>query len=105
MDMDSDSLKTFRRVEQNDSTLTDLWIGNYHWLTNESGNFSSRLGSDFSRFGGYIKENTHLKKLHVVSDHTIIGLKITDRGFFEGLKRNSSIHQKSILMRLLLLMV
>ena len=71
-----------RRVEENDETLTKLYIGDYY-----DGDIS---GSDYSQLGAAIGENTHLKTLTVVLDG--ITLDVTDREFYDGLKQNMSIY-------------
>ena len=80
------SHETLRRVEQNDPSLTKLYLGrdgpqNVHCF------FSSDVmtfSKDFSRLGTAIGVNTHLKHLAVA---------LTDVGneFVNGLQRNTSI--------------
>ena len=72
-----------RRVEENDETLTKLYIGDYY-----DGDIS---GSDYSQLGAAIGENTHLKTLTVVLDG--ITLNVTNREFYDGLKQNMSIYE------------
>ena len=72
-------LETLRRAEQNDSTLTELWIGD----------------EDFSRLGGCIGENTHLEIMDITFGGTISNV-LRERGFFEGVKRNTSICSLSL---------
>ena len=89
---------TLRRLEQNDSTLMQLQIGGRPRLLTTPGwtppaMFNSTNSGDFSRLGDYIGENTHLKHLDV--QHAV-GLNLTNDGFFDGLKRNTSIHMLGI---------
>ena len=72
-------LETLRRAEQNDSTLTKLWIGD----------------EDFSRLGGCIGENTHLEIMDITFGGAISNV-LRERGFFEGVKRNTSICSLSL---------
>ena len=83
--MDSRALNTLRRVEQNDDTLFKLQIGDV-----SADNFNSSDGDDYSRLGAAIGNNTHLTKL-IVDLHNANSLAVEDRGFYDGLKRNSSI--------------
>ena len=72
-----------RRVEENDETLTGLYIG-------DDGDIFS--DSDYSQLlGAAIGENTHLKSLTVVLDG--ITLNVTNREFYDGLKQNMSIYE------------
>ena len=90
--MNLDSQETLRRIGQNDATLTCLQINHsfaYDNTQNGEFKFTSRDGNDFSQLGGAIRENTHLKKLDVLLSGS--GLDVTNRGFFDGLKHNSSI--------------
>ena len=72
-----------RRVEENDETLTKLYIGDYY-----DGDIS---GSDYSQLGAAIGENTHLTTLDVGLYG--IALDVTDREFYDGLKQNMSIYE------------
>jgi len=56
------------------------------------GSFNSSDGRDFSQLGASIGQNTRLTKL-VIKLSDDIALDVTDRGFFEGIKLNSSIHE------------
>ena len=93
--------ETLRRIEQNDDTMKKLWIGDTTLYDDDptitGGTFNSRVGSDYSRLGASIGENTHLSRLVVdlCDDHRghEITLDVTDVMFFDGLKRNSSIHE------------
>ena len=106
--MDVHDRETLRKIEQNDVTMKKLWIGNttcrcgYSTIT--GGIFNSRVGSDYSRLGELIGENTHLRRLEVeFSDdeddydngHEIT-LDVTHTAFFDGLKCNSSIHELNL---------
>ena len=81
---------TLGRVERNDITLDELSIGGYG--TTNYGGFDSTDGNDYSTLGRFIGENTRLTKL-LIRLHPSIALDVTDRGFFEGIKRNSSISE------------
>ena len=100
-DMEDDCL-ILDRVEQNDSTLTVLQIGGGP-SSNEEEIFDSTRPiqrefydqSAYSRLGECIAGNTHLKILYV---NMTGGYKLTsaDRGFYNGLIRNSSIKELTI---------
>ena len=84
------SQETLRRVEQNDETLKELRMGHFGGV-NDDGLYFSRDGNDYSRLGAFIGENTHLTTLNVnVSD--VASLSLAQEDFFEGIRRNSSIH-------------
>lgn len=84
-------------VEENDATLTNIYIGN----TSPSGpesirwiKFNSRLGRDYERLGECIGNNTHITTLEIdVHDtglHTTnVALNVAE--FLGGLRQNSSI--------------
>ena len=90
--MDELSIGTLRRIEQNDDSLTHLYLGK-DWgdfCGDEEGGFNSNFSFDFSRLGASIGNNTHLTQLDVdISD--IPSAVVEDRRFFCGLKRNTSI--------------
>ena len=89
--MNLDSQETLRRIGQNDATLTCLQINHsfaYDSTRNGAYKFTSNDGNDFSQLGAAIRENTQLKKLDVRLGGS--GLDVTNRGFFDGLKHNSS---------------
>ena len=58
---EEDSRETLRRVEQNDATLTKLFIGE------QIGDdvFDVKDNGDYSRLGSYIGQNTHLATLNI----------------------------------------
>ena len=58
---------TLRRVEMNDSTLTDLQIGDVpiYDVASYGGVFVSSNGDAYSRLGELVGRNTHLTKLNV----------------------------------------
>jgi len=89
--MEDYSLETLRRIEKNDDTLIELGICNDHVVISKDNGrfFTSADGGDYSQLGTSIGRNTHLKTLYVKLDS--IGLSITDSGFFEGIKKTSSI--------------
>ena len=53
---------------------------------------SSSSGRNFSALGTFIGNNTQLKCLDF-DFRRRIALGVADRGFFDGLKRNTSIHE------------
>jgi len=90
--MDNYSQETYRRIERNDDTLTELGICNTGANLSDDGRFfTSSNGDDYSRLGRSIQRNTNLRTLYVKLDS--IGLSITNSGFFEGIKNNSSIRK------------
>jgi hypothetical protein len=100
--MDNRSRETLRRVEQDDATLMELWIGSGHDRTfmtlmeeHRYVGFASSLGSDYSKLGEYIGESKHLKKL-VVYSHGLESIPFPSREFARGLQRNSSIRDLHI---------
>ena len=82
--MESYSEETLRRVRQNDATLTQLVI----CYSGEDGGFSSD-DADYSQLGTAIAQNTHLTELQVELHNDG---EIVHEDFYEGLKRNTSIH-------------
>ena len=98
--MDERSQETLHRVEQNDATLTTLMIGTILTRANggeeeEVGAFSSRHGGDFSQLGAFIGQNTNLTMLDIALvqyvDEAFDVTTISE--FFEGIRRNTSIHK------------
>ena len=90
--MNSHNQDTLRRVEENDDTLNMLMLdgGETSTSVDGAGVFNSRVGN-YSELGAAIGGNTHLKMLMVgMSDD--ITLDIIHDEFYDGLKRNSSIH-------------
>ena len=75
--------ETLRRVEQNDDTLNTMRIG--------GGSSDVINGVDFARLGGGIANNHQLIKLSAVVP--MVGLSVTNRGFYDGIERNSSIQE------------
>ena len=74
--------ETLRRVEQNDDTLTSLRLG---------GASDVVYGIDFARLGAGIANNHQLRQLSAIIP--LMGLSITDRGFYDGIEHNSSIRE------------
>ena len=64
-------------IEQNDDSITALSIRQ-----------ANSRGIDFDRLGRAIARNTNITNLEVY-----LGTDITDTGFYDGLKQNSSIHE------------
>ena len=87
--MRHNSQETLRRVNQNDPSLTELSLINSIYV--DEGEFYSYSSDDYSTLlGAAIANNTHLETLAVIlSDDLPLG--VVDRGFYEGLKSNSSI--------------
>ena len=89
--MNNISQETLRRVTQNDPSLTELSLvdnNNY----DSDGKFVSDNSDDYSTLGAAIANNTHLEMLIVtLSDGLPLG--VANIGFYDGLTRNSSIHQ------------
>ena len=87
-----------RRVTQDDPSLTELRFVDNNQNNNifgDEGEFHSDNSDDYSTLGVAIANNTHLKRLAVsLSDDLPLG--VTNRGFYEGLHRNSSIHQLTL---------
>ena len=88
------SQETLRRVEQDDSVLTKLFIGILGSGASVpypfEGGFVSRESNEYSKLGASIGENTHLTRL-LVFTHGIALNSFPSRAFARGLKRNSSI--------------
>ena len=87
--------ETLLRIEQNDNSLTTLFIdGGIHTRDGHGGRFNSRDG--FARLGNSIGTNTHLTNLEVSMRHGI-ELDVTHREFFQGLMQNNSIKKVKLL--------
>ena len=80
------------RVDKNDPTVTEFQIGGKGFDSdmNMLRPSDSSYESAFCRLGGCIAENTHLIQLDIYLSDGIL-LHTTDRGFYDGLLRNSSI--------------
>ena len=93
--MDSDCRKALQILEENDPVLTELRVVDWKGMPSKpsihTGQFNSTNSNHYARLGEAIAMNTHLTKLHV-NNETI--LDVSERGFdgfYDGLKRNSSI--------------
>ena len=87
--MNSHSQGTLRRVTQNDPLLTIINLVDNNYGVAD-GKFYSDNSDDYSALGAAIANNTCLAKLEVgLSDDLPLG--VVDRGFYDGLKSNSSI--------------
>ena len=78
-------------VTQNDPSLTELVIfdsDNNHGVAD--GKFYSDIGDDYSTLGVAIANNTHLEELRVLLSDGL-ALDVTNREFYDGLHRNTSI--------------
>ena len=91
--MRRNSQETLRSVNQNDPSLTELRIVNGIYV--DEGEFYSDDSDDYSTLGAATANNTHLAKLEVILSNRI-PLGVADRGFYDGLKRNSSISVLSL---------
>ena len=82
-----------RRVEQNDPSLTTLTIGGNDGHSDAYTRFASSVGNDYDGLGTAIGKNSHLSDLYISAIAPINGtaLNVSNRGFFEGLKQNTSI--------------
>ena len=81
-----DTEEILRRVEENNDALTSINIYSLE---------PPEVDREFARLGRGIVDNTHLIQLKVhVCERT--PLVVGDREFFEGLKRNSSIHKLTL---------
>ena len=84
--MNRESREILHKVKENNSILTELYMGDgiaYH----EDGIFNSSLGSDFNTLGQYVATNTYLEHLEVNIDD--ISVNATNREFYDGIKNNS----------------
>lgn len=93
------SQETLRRVELNDSTLTNLQVGDtpIYYVASYGGVFLSSNGDVYSRLGELVGRNAHLTTLDVenVGDE-LSALELTNSQFFDGFKNNTSIHTVSL---------
>ena len=91
--MNNNSQKILLRVTQNDSTFTSLTlVGNN---IQGAAKFYSGNSDDYSTLGAAIANNTQLEKLTVwLYDDLPLG--VADREFYDGLKRNTSIHKLTL---------
>ena len=94
--MNNYSLETLRKIEQNADWLIELGICNKDSiLSRDTGRyFTSSDEGDYSRLGSCISNNTNLKTLYVELEN--VRLSATERGFFGGIKQNSSIQELKI---------
>ena len=89
--MDEQSQETLHMVEQNDASLTRLFLNPTNRLQQTYHNFNSSDGRDYSRLGAAIGANTHITTLVVT-----LPLTAANGGFYDGLQRNSSIYDLGI---------
>ena len=83
-----------RRVTQNDPSSTELRLYRRRFIDNNAeynGDFYSETIDDYSVLGAAIATNTQLEKL-IVTLTDDLPLTEADRGFYDGLKSNSSIN-------------
>ena len=91
--MNDNSQETLRRVAQDDPSLTELTLDNNYGADDEE--FYSDNSDDYSALGAAIANNTHLETLEVTSSNDL-PLGVADREFYDGLTRNSSIHELTL---------
>ena len=96
--MDNISQETLRKVEENDPSLTDLWMGRLY--SEDAGGFYSIDARHYSALGTAIGNNCHLTELYISlrdGDHNYgLALDVTNREFYDGLHRNTSISLLSV---------
>jgi len=85
--MNEHSRKVLRSIEMNDTALADLGINEHR-----RHGFNSSNPADFSRLGEAIGKSARLKYFAFTLPNSGV-LDVTNREFFEGLKRNSSIRE------------
>ena len=90
--MDEQSQETLRMIEQNDASLTRLFLSPTNHLRQNFRCFNSSDARDFSRLGAAIGANTHITTFGV-------NLPVTaaNGGFYDGLKRNTSINRLDLI--------
>ena len=93
--MDNNSQEALRRVTQNDPLLKRLRIGRINDFGVNDGNFYPDNSDDYSTLGSAIANNTHLRSLEIRSSNDL-PLGVTNRGFYDGLKTNSFIHELTL---------
>ena len=92
--MRHNSQETLRRVTQNDPSLVELTlVGDSNIYGDDE--FYSDNSDDYSTLGAAIANNTHLENLIAVLSYDL-PLGVANRGFYDGLKSNSSIHQLTL---------
>ena len=88
--MNNSSQETLRTVMQNIPWLIGLTLIDDNDGDGDGGEFYSDNSDDYSTLGTAIANNTHLDRLAVVLTNSL-PLGVSNRGFYDGLKRNSSI--------------
>lgn len=90
--MDEESKEVLLRVKENHVNLVKLCIGDdVNDDFREGFTFSSSKASDFTKLGQYIATNKHLTKLEI-NIQSIVNINIR-KGFYDGLRRNSTIQK------------
>ena len=85
--MENNSQEILPRLNQNDPSLSELILLDTNNYGVTDGEFYSDNSDDYSTLGAAIANNTHLERMEVwLSDGGV-----ADRGFYDGLKQNSSI--------------
>ena len=94
--MSNNSQEILRKATQDDPSLTTIRIVGYNnYDGGDDGEFYSDNSDDYSTLGAAIANNTHLEKLIVWSSDGL-PLGVANRGFYDGLKSNSSISNLSL---------
>ena len=95
---DSDYIqKVLKRIKNKNDHVQRLVLGNHGSGRNRDNPYSdivvfnSNNGDDFSRLGRLIGKNTDIIKLSV-AESNLIALDASNRDFYDGLTRNSSIN-------------
>ena len=96
--MDNTSQRTLRRIELNDNKLTQIYLAGIS--SPGYAEFSSCLSGDYSRLGRAIAKNAQLVELKIdINNSSYEELETTNRQFYDGLKRNTSIKKLDINFR------
>jgi hypothetical protein len=100
---DSDYIqKVLKRIKKKNDQVKQIVLGNYSSERyRDIVVFNSSNSDDFSTLGRLIGKNTHLTKLSVKEDN-LIALDASNRDFYDGLTRNSSINDLFLSNRRLL---
>ena len=86
--MNNKCRETLRRVTQNDPSMKTLRLVGTASSRFYNGDFYSENSDNYSTFGAAIATNTQLHRLAVLLNDD---LRVTNRGFYNGFKANSSI--------------
>ena len=86
--MDDKSKETLLAIEQNSDIFPCLQIGGGSY---DGGAFNSTDSSDYDKLGTAIGNNEHLEYLRIFNLYHNITLSTSNKKFFDGIRRNSSI--------------